>query len=144
MLTAKPITLSRQNSVITLIFLDIFTFLWYHFKYDNVSIGRAPRSAVNPRQGNPARSGPRRRLPIAFASVNAIPISATCTTRHLANPQQRRQIDRTGFVKMPDRCPSSLKPQRTYWRNLMLVPMAEKVREAQERLMAEFDNDFQR
>ena len=45
---------------------------------------------------------------------------------------------------MPDRCLSSLKPQRTYWRNLMLVPMAEEVREAQERLMAEFDNDFQR
>ncbi len=34
MLTAKPITLPRQNSVITLIFLDIFTFLWYHFKYE--------------------------------------------------------------------------------------------------------------
>ena len=26
----------------------------------------------------------------------------------------------------------------------MLVPMAEEVREAQERLIAEFDNDFQR
>ena len=112
MLTAKPITLPRQNSVITLIFLDIFTFLWYHFKYEMSPLVEHLAAQLIRDRAIPLKAAPTR-LPIAFASVNAIPYLATWHYTHLANPHQRRQMDKTGFVKRRDRCLSSLKPQRT-------------------------------